>query len=465
MTQVLEKSTAPTLARTMGLATLVVYGVGDMIGSGIYGTVGVAAGAMGNAVWIAFVTSMIAALLTGLSYASIASRYPRAGGAAYVTQRAFHLPYLSYLIGLTVTASGLTSMATAGNVFAESLQKFIPAMPVWVVVLAFIALLTFINFWGIRESMWMNLMCTMIEVGGLLLVIAVGARYWGSVNYLETPPDLTGRSNGLSVLLIMNGAVLTFFAFVGFEDMLNVAEEVKNPTRTMPWAIVLSLIIVTGLYIAVSVTAVSVVDYHRLSDAKFGAPLVQITGRAAPWLSPWVYTAITLFAVANSALINYIMGSRLIYGMSRQGLVPQVLGRVHPRRRTPHVAIFVLMLIVAALALSGTIKELASATALLLLGCFVVVNMALIVLKRRPGEPPGKFEVPIFVPLLGSLVCLGLIAARVFTPGARGHYEWLAPVIAASLAAFISLIYLIFRPKGLTEEALAHAEEASEEIV
>src|SRR5687768_5465865 len=193
--------TSHGLLRTMGLFSLVVYGVGDMVGSGIYGTVGKAAGQMGNAVWLAFVVSMVAAMLTGLSYACIASRYPRAAGAAYVTHRAFHLAFLSYMIGLTVVASGLTSMAANTNIFATNVAVFVPA-PLWAIILAFLALMTFVNFWGIRESMWINLLCTVIEVGGLVFVVIVGARYWGSIDYLTTPratlaPDGTTLSTGL----------------------------------------------------------------------------------------------------------------------------------------------------------------------------------------------------------------------------------------------------------------------------
>ena len=150
-----------TLLRTMGLFSLVVYGVGDMVGSGIYGTVGKAAGQMGNAVWLAFVVSMVAAMLTGLSYACIASRYPRAAGAAFVTHHAWHVAFLSYVIGLTVAASGLTSMATSTNVFADNLQKFVPG-PHWLMVLLFLGFLTYINFRGIRESMWTNILCTAV---------------------------------------------------------------------------------------------------------------------------------------------------------------------------------------------------------------------------------------------------------------------------------------------------------------
>src|SRR5215207_7788696 len=203
---------APHLIRTMGLFSLVVYGVGDMVGSGIYATIGTAAGIMGNAVWVAFVAAMVAALLTGLSYASIASRYPKAAGAAYVTQRAFGVVLLSYVVGLAVTCSGLTSMAAASNAFADSLRVFAPNVAPWTIKVAFLVLLASINFWGLKESLWLNLLCTTIEVGGLVFIVIVGARFWGDVNYLETPPT----TSGLTVPLVLYGTVLTFFAFIGF---------------------------------------------------------------------------------------------------------------------------------------------------------------------------------------------------------------------------------------------------------
>src|SRR5687768_8639517 len=455
--QVTPSTKGPALARTMGLFSLIVYGVGDMVGAGIYVTIGKAAAAMGNAVWLAFVASMVAALLTGLSYASIASRYPRAAGAAYVTHRAFHFPLLSYVVGLATTASGLTSMAAGANGFAENLSNIVGGVPAWAVILAFLGGLGLLNFWGIRQSMWANLLCTAVEVGGLVFIIAVGARYWGTVDYLEAPAP-GGGTAAPGALLVLNGAVLTFFSFIGFEDMLNVSEEVKDPVRTVPRALIGALAIATVLYVSMSITAVSVVDYRELGDPKLGAPLAQITRKTSPWLSPWVFTTITLFAVANTALINYIMGSRLLYGMARHGLLPAALGRVHPTRRTPHVAVLTLLVVVVALALSGGVTQLASATSLLLLSCFVVVNVALIALKRRPDEPPGGFEVPSIVPALGAMVCAALIVVRVTTRDAQGNFEWRAPLTAAAVLGVILLLYALVRPKNVTEEALAESE-------
>ncbi len=448
-----SKASAPTLVRRIGLASLIVYGVGDMVGAGIYGTIGVAAASMGNAVWLAFIASMIAAMLTGLSYASLASRLPRAGGAAYIVHRAYRLPLLAYVVGLTVVASGLTSMATSSTVFATTLAAYLDAVPwldwtdSWMIVLGFIGVVSLINFVGIRESIVANWICTIIEVAGLLFVIAVGVRYWGSVDYLETPaPALaTGGISGLDLSLLASGAVLTFFAFIGFEDMLNVAEEVKQPERTMPIGIVVAIAITALLYLAIAVTAVSVVDYRDLGDPALGAPLQQITGRAAPWLPAWVFGFITLFAVANTVLINYVMGSRLLYGMARQKLVPAVLGKVHPRTRTPHVAIATLLVLIVALAMIGDISQLAAATALLLLAVFAVVNAALIVLQRRPGEPRGRFEVPVIVPILGVLTCLGLIAARVHRVVTEPTESGLALMVAGALILLVGMLYVLQR--------------------
>ena len=448
-----HSSAHPQLVRRIGLASLIVYGVGDMVGAGIYGTIGVAAASMGNAVWLAFVGSMIAALLTGLSYASLASRLPRAGGAAYIVHRAYRLPLLAYVVGLTVVASGLTSMATGSTVFATTLSTYLVPVPglgwaePWVVVLGFVGLVSFINFIGIRESMWANWVCTLVEVCGLVFVVAVGLRWWGSVDYLETPNGAPGQGlGGLDLSLLASGAVLTFFAFVGFEDMLNVAEEVERPERTMPIGIVAAIVITTLLYLAIAITAVSVVDYRDLGNTALGAPLQQITNRAAPWLPGWVFGFITLFAVANTVLINYIMGSRLLYGMARQKLVPAVLGNVHPRTRTPHIAILALLALIVALALIGNISQLAAATSLLLLFIFAVVNAALLVLKRRPTEPHGRFEVPAIVPVLGVLVCGGLIAARVHRVITEPSESGLALVIAGALVVVICLLYVLLRP-------------------
>ena len=425
----------PTLHRTIGPVQMALYGLGSMLGAGIYGLIGKAAGVAGNAAWLAFIVALVAALLTALSYASLGSRYPRAAGAAYVTERAYGFPLLSFMVGLALVCSGLTSIATQSQVFAANIAALfgIEIIPVSWLALGFLLILTGIVFRGIRESMWVNVLCTLVEAGGLVLVVAVGASYWGSVNYLETPVGLGDPAT----LLIMQGAVLAFFAFIGFEDMYNVAEEVRHPERNLPLGLILAMATAALLYVAVAVTAVSVVPWEELAEAP--GPITEVVSRAPPSISPVVFTAITLFAVANTALVNYVTASRLVYGMARQGLLPATFGNVHAGRRTPHYAIAALFLVLAPLALIGTITELAAATVLLLLLVFMVVNGALFILKGRGGETPGRFEIPRFVPALGALVCFILIVVRTATGDVQ------APLLAGVLLAGSFAVYLLMR--------------------
>jgi amino acid transporter len=423
----------PTLHRSIGPTQMALYGLGSMLGAGVYGLMGKAAGQVGNAVWLAFVVALVAALLTALSYASLGSRYPRAAGAAYVTQRAYGFPLLSFMVGLALVCSGLTSIATQSRVFAANLIELVglDGLPVAWLALGFLLIMAGIVFRGIRESMWVNVLCTIVEASGLILVVAVGFSYWGSVDYFETP---TAPGDDHVILIVMQGAVLAFFAFIGFEDMYNVAEEVRDPQRTIPLGLITAMVAAAILYIAVAITAVSVVPWQELGTAP--GPITEVVSRAAPIIPPILFTGITLFAVANTGLVNFVTASRLLYGMGRQGLLPAFFGRVHNDRRTPHIAILVLFLILVPLALAGTISELASATVLLLLSVFAVVNGSLFVLKGRKSEEPGKFEIPRFVPALGVIVCVALIAVRVSTG------DWRAPAIAGGLLLGCFVIYL-----------------------
>lgn len=435
-------ATQPALKRNIGLVALTLYGVGDILGSGIYGLVGKAAGQMGSAVWLGFFVSMVAAGLTGLSYASLSSRYPRAGGAAYTTFRAYNSSFLAYVVGLAVLASGLTSMATASKVFAGYFAGFGVQLPPLAIALLFSLVVAFIVFWGIKESLLANGLFTLIEIGGLLIVLAVGAAYIGSVNYLDAT-TVTNPTGELTLSLALTGAVLTFYSFVGFEDMVNTAEEVKNPRKTMPKGLLLAVLISSLIYMGVSIVAVSVIPAGELAES--GKPLVDVVGRAAPWFPPAVFGIIAMFAVANTALLNFIMGSRMLYGMARQGLVPRFLGGVHAKRQTPHLAVGVVWCLYVILILSGDISSLAKSTSVLLLSCFIVVNIALIILKRKE-KIEGSFEVPAFVPALGAVVCLAILtkaqAPEILTAGA--------------ILAAILVLYFVMRPKGA---AIEHMDE------
>lgn len=441
-----------SLQKSIGPWQLMFYGLGSMLGAGIYALIGKAAGILGNAVWLAFLVAMIGAMLTGLSYACVGSRYARAGGAAYVTQRGFGSPLLSYVVGIAVMMSGLTSMATGSQAIAGQFKALfgwqLDDAGIKLVAIGVIFLVGCVIYRGIRESMWLNVACTVIEAAGLIFIIAVGIRFWGGVNYLESAGDTAAAGSGITFALVMQGAVLTFYSFIGFEDILNVSEEVKNPHRSVPFGLIGAMILATCIYMAVAITAVSVIPWQDL--AKSEGPLMEVADRAAPWFTGirGVYGWIAIFAIGNTALLNYIMGSRLLYGMSQQGLLPAFLGRVHVKRRTPHIAVFVLFGIVACLILSGGVKQLAESTVLLLLTVFTAVNISLVVLKRRPGEPRGGFEPPLFVPVLGAFVCASLIVTRIHSavtsadPAGRT-----APLIAAAIVAISLALHAMLKPK------------------
>jgi basic amino acid/polyamine antiporter, APA family len=435
-----------TLQRSISAWQVALYGLGSMLGAGIYALIGKAADSLGNAMWLAFLAAMIVALLTGLSYACVGSRYPKAGGAAFVTQRALGKPWLSYVVGLCVMMSGLTSMATGSQAMAETIGKGLGIeLPVKAIAIGIVLLVGILIFRGIRESMWANIVCTVIEASGLLFIIFVGMRFWGGVDYFQTPARADGFVDAFPLMLILQGAVVMFFSFIGFEDVLNVSEEVKNPKRNVPLGIISAMIVATIIYMAVAITAVSVMPWQELAASK--APLMDVAKAAAPWFSniDSIYLFITLFAIGNTALLNYIMGSRLLYGMSRQHLLPAILGRIHPTRRTPHFAILLLFVIVTALILSGSVKQLAESTVLLLLMVFSVVNISLLVLKLRPNEPKGSFEVPLAIPAFGALVCLLLIGVRI-TSSWENEGGHVAPLVAAGIVAVASILYFITRP-------------------
>jgi APA family basic amino acid/polyamine antiporter len=230
--------------------------------------------------------------------------------------------------------------------------------------------------------------------------------------FLSDAPDLSIRetitaSSQVSWKAIASGAALSFFAFIGFEDMVNVAEEVKDPERNMPRAILLALVVTGLVYLLVVLIATTVIAPTTLAGAK--APLLAVVQRATDVVPDRVFTLIALFAVANTGLLNFIMGSRLIYGMSRQGLLPSALGTVHPKRRTPHLAILTVLVVALALALSGTLTYLAGTTSLLLLVVFFAVNLSLVAIKRRERGSLRTFCAPRLIPIVGALTCLALM--------------------------------------------------------
>ena len=394
------------LRRSLGFWALVFYGVGDILGAGIYALVGKVAGVAGSASWAAFGVALVVAGLTALTYAELGGRFPRSAGESFFTEQAFGRPALSLLVGWMVLSSGVLSLATVSVAFGGYMTGLVPALPPSATVVGILLLLAAINFRGMRESSTSNIIATMVELTGLLIVIVAGALFLGrspDAGIFQTIE--AGR--GVGWREITSGAALGFFAFIGFEDMVNVAEEVKDPERNMPRAILIALCVTGVIYLLVVLVATSVVAPDALAASD--APLLYVVQRATDVVPDRMFTLIALFAVANTGLLNFIMASRLIYGMSRQGLLLAALGTVHPRRRTPHLAVLTVLAIALALALSGTLTYLAGTTSLLLLLVFFMVNVSLIVIKRRKRRASRTFCAPRWVPLVGALSCLGLM--------------------------------------------------------
>ena len=423
------------LVRRISLISLIFYGIGDILGAGIYGLVGKAAGLMGNGVWLAFLISAAAAIFTGLTYASLGSRYPRAAGIAYILKKSFGSNFLAYVFGIMVLCSGLVSMATASRAFSGYLTGMLPFLSLNIGILVFMALLTLIVLKGIKESMWANTICTIIELSGLLLVIAVGVSFIGNANLM----DFTSEQNPtpqLQMPLVLTGAILTFYSFMGFEDVMNVAEEVENPKRNLPIGIIVAVLVSSVVYMLISIIAVSVVPSQEL--AKSTQPLVDVVAKAAPWFPSKIFGFVSMFAIANTALLNFIMGSRLVYGMSREKLLPKFLGYVSAKTHTPITATFACIAIVLFMAFTGEVAILAKSSSLLLLSGFFMMNISLIILKKKNPEEKGRFEIPYAIPVFGALLSVTLIFSASFDEAKR----------AIGVFAVSCILYFILRPKA-----------------
>ena len=401
----MAKSAPPSgrLKRSLGTVALMIYGVGDILGAGIYVLIGKVAGAVGPACWLSFVISFLVASLTGLCYAELGSRHPRSAGETVYSLHAFRNRALSYLMGFLVFLSGMVSLATVAHGFSGYLRAVFPQAPDALLMLFFLAVLTLINLWGIKQSSITNIVCTTIEISGLLIVMAAGLQFFGNVDYLSVVP-----AEGISPhFAFLQGAVLAFYAFIGFEDIVNVAEETRRPAQAIPRAIIAALIVAAIFYMLTAIAAVSAVPVAELSSSS--APLMLVVERGLPSVPRELFTLIALFAVTNTALINFIMSSRILYGMSREGLAPPVIARVHGDWGTPHVAILITLLIVVTLTFMEGLETLAQSTSLLLLSVFLVMNLSLIAIKYRSKGVRPAFQVPIWIPILGAAGCLTLI--------------------------------------------------------
>ena len=410
------------LKRVMGPKLLLLFIVGDILGTGIYALVGKVAGQVGGAAWLPLAIAFAVAMVTALSYLELVTKYPAAGGAAVFVHKAFGIHFVTFFICFTVMCSGITSASTAAQTFANNFAKGIEweasTGAVMAIALGFMALCMLINLRGVGESVKANVVLTMVEVSGLLLVIFIGlwAMTQGKADFSRVTVFESADDKG-AFLAVTAATSLAFFAMVGFEDSVNMAEETKDPSRIFPKIMITGITITGIIYILVSICAVALVPIGELESS--ATPLVEVVKSGAPDVpADRILPFISMFAVANSALINMLMASRLLYGLAKQDVLPRPLAKVHPTRRTPWVAIlfttaiaFGLIAYVTSDSESDVVKNLGGTTSLLLLGVFAVVNVAVLVL-RRDSVGHEHFRTPTWLPVVGALVCAFLVIPK-----------------------------------------------------
>jgi basic amino acid/polyamine antiporter, APA family len=393
------------LKRVIGPRVLTIFIIGDILGAGIYALVGEVGAEVGGAIWTAFFVSFVLAFFTAFAYAELVTKYPRAAGAALYTHKAFRAPFLTFVVAFAVMSSGIASASTLARAFAgDYLSEFVD-LPLVLAALIFIVVVAAINARGIAESVKLNVVLTSLEVTGLLIIVVVGVAALG-----EGSGDFSRNfefKDGESVFgAIVAGTALAFYAMIGFEDSVNVAEEAKQPSRNYPRALFIGIAAAGTLYLLVTLTASLVVPTDQLSGSD--APLLEVVEVGPLGIPTKLFAFIALTAVSNSALINMIMASRIVYGMAEQGIVSRLFSRVLPGRRTPFVAILFTTVIAAALIATGDLATLADTTVLLLLFVFIIVNIAVLVLRRESVEHE-HFTAPSIFPVIGALVSLWLI--------------------------------------------------------
>ena len=391
-----------SLKRTIGAKTLLVFVVGDILGAGIYALVGEVGAETGGAIWTAFTVALLLAVFTAFAYAELVTKYPQAAGAALYVNKAFRQPFVSFMVAFAVMASGITSASTLARGFGGDYLAVFVDIPIVVTAIVFLIVVAAINFRGIAESVTINVILTLIEVAGLVLICVIAAAAIGDGSAgVDTGRAFEFKEGESVIAAMVGGAGLAFYALIGFEDSVNVAEEAKDPGRAYPRALFGGLLIAGVIYIAVTVLASMTVPTDTLAGSD--GPLNEVAQVGPLSVDTKIFSAIALFALANGALINMIMASRLLYGMSKEGIMPRALGHVHETRRTPWVAILVTTALGILLVSTGDLSDLADMTVFLLLGVFIMVNISVLVLRRERVDH-DHFHAPTLIPIIGIVV-------------------------------------------------------------
>ncbi|MFC1656185.1 APC family permease [Patescibacteria group bacterium] len=394
---------SPTLKRDLGLFHATAVGVGIILGAGIYVLLGAAAGIAGNSVWVSFFLAALVALLTGLSYAELSSIYPTDAAEYDYTEKAFKKKGLAFFVAYQVILSAIISSATVAMGFAGYFSALFGMNHMIIISILVIVVFSIINFRSIKGSALTNVVCAALEVIGLFVIIFLAIPHIGSVSYTEMPQGFDG---------VLKASALVFFAFLGFESIVKLSEEVKDPTKNIPRALLLSLLITTVLYILVAIAAVSILDWEALGASK--APLADVAATVLGNNAFIVLSVIALFSTANTVLISLIAGSRALYGIGSGYRLLKPFTKVHPKTRTPHYAIFAVMIFAILFSLIEDIGFIAELTNFTLFVTFAIINLAVIVLRYNAPNEKRPFKIPLNIGKFPILALLGILSCLFF---------------------------------------------------
>ncbi len=417
------------LRREVGLTGATLYGLGIIIGAGIYSLIGEAASTSGNALWFAFVIAAVVSAFTGLSYAELATLLPRSGAEYFYVKHAFKNDAFAFIVGWIVMFIEIIAGSTVALGFGGYFHELTGVGEVASAVSLVLAL-AIINFSGIRKSVRLNVVFTLLAVLGLLVIIFSGLRAFGSVDYFEMSAGFEG---------IISSVGVVFFAYLGFEDLANLSEEIKQPRRNLPRAIIFSLAIATLLYILVAVAAVSLAPWREMAES--GAPLALVGSKAGVGEEFIIFIA--LAATISTVLVFQIASSRMLYGMTRDRVFPEFFARVHAKRGTPYISIATVTLISILFILTGEIRTVALLTDLGAFIVFSLVNLSVIVMRYKAPDLKRPFRVPLnigsfpLVSLFGLVSCLAMMTS------------FSKDIVLGQIALILSgaLLYIILRKK------------------
>lgn len=421
------------LKRDVTLGTAILYGVGIILGAGVYALVGEAAGLAGNSLWISFVLAAAVSAFTGLSYMELISMFPRSAAEYTYVKNAFKNNLLAFNVGWIEIFADTIAASAVSLGFAGYFHVLF-GTPIILTAIVLIFIMSVVNFWGIKESSRLNVVFTLVEIAGLVVVVMLALVYgkFGSVNYLEMPRGVTGT---------LSAAALIFFAYIGFEDLANISEEVKNARKTVPKALLASVVITTVIYVLVSMAVVSLVDWQDLAASK--APLALAVSSVLGGQGFWMMSIVALFATANTVLLTLIVSSRMMYGMGRDRSLPEALSKIHKKRRTPYVAVLVTMILAMAFVLFGHINIVASITDVGTFYIFIFVNASAIMLRYRMPKVKRLFRTPLNIGRFPLIPFFGLLSSLILV----SHLKIEAILIGAGMALAGVVVYLVYKRK------------------